>query len=157
VDVEVDHSNPLHPIRRGVRRRDRSVREQAEAAGRIAVGVVAGRADQGVGVADVARKDSVDRGERAAGGKRQDRVALSADPCADARSLIARSRSRCSGACTRSSSSSLAWRAGIRTRSRVMPLTSSSDQIRRLPSGVSGAGTGSTTSPRSHGPASCQP
>ncbi len=80
VDVPVDDRDPLEAVDGAhVLDRDRDVGEDAEAAAFVALGVVAGRPVQRVGVVDVAVPDRLDRLDHAARRERADAVAAGAE------------------------------------------------------------------------------
>src|SRR6185312_1806497 len=80
VDVPVDDRDPLEAVDGAhVLDRDRDVGEDAEAAPFVALGVVAGRPVQRVGVVDVAVPDRLDRLDHPARRERADAVAAGAE------------------------------------------------------------------------------
>ena len=95
---------------------DGDVREEAEPHAEVGQGVVAGRADERIGVVDGAVEHGVDRGDRAPGGEPGDLEGAVAEgrlaagvPAAAGRELHGSAR-RTRGVCTRQSSSIVAGR-----------------------------------------------
>ena len=76
VDVPVQGGDPLNAaVGQGVHGGNGDIAKDAESAPAVAFGVVAGRADQGVGVVDGAVQDGVDGDDCAAGSQEGDFVA----------------------------------------------------------------------------------